>query len=178
MLNGPRLAVSWLTVLPVRGPGTVDRADATRAIALAPLVGGLLGAVAAGLLWVLDQAGASAPLAGLLVVAVLALITRGMHLDGLADTMDGLGSYGPPDRAPPRTSVRCGEVCDACDISARYQHAVALRSSSASKILGVQVANSVTPSSPHLLEMRRKPLMIVSRARGTGQQPGGRRKKW
>jgi adenosylcobinamide-GDP ribazoletransferase len=94
-----RLAVSWLTVLPVRGPETVDRAAARRAITLAPVVGVLLGAGAAGLLRVLIAAGATGAVAGLVTVAALALITRGMHIDGLADTMDGLGSYGPPERA-------------------------------------------------------------------------------
>ncbi|MBF6226196.1 adenosylcobinamide-GDP ribazoletransferase [Nocardia abscessus] len=98
-MNGVRLAISWLTVLPVRGPETVDRSAARRAILLAPLVGALLGAGAAGLLWALTRVGTSASLAGLLVVGALALITRGMHLDGLADTLDGLGSYGPPERA-------------------------------------------------------------------------------
>lgn len=98
-MNGVRLAVSWLTVLPVRGPEVVDRGAAARAIMLAPLVGGVLGIGAAGLLWVLVHAGASGLLAGIVVVAGLGAITRGMHLDGLADTMDGLGSYGPPERA-------------------------------------------------------------------------------
>lgn len=98
-MNGTRLAISWLTVLPVRGPNDIDRALARRAILLAPLIGALLGTGAAGLLWLLTRAGASALLAGLLVVGALALVTRGMHIDGLADTMDGLGSYGPPERA-------------------------------------------------------------------------------
>ncbi|GAB2557925.1 adenosylcobinamide-GDP ribazoletransferase [Nocardia heshunensis] len=98
-MNGVRLAVSWLTVLPVRGPDEVDRGVAGRAIAWAPLVGVLLGGGAAGLMWGLGELGASGLLAGFVAVAGLALITRGMHIDGLADTMDGLGSYGPPERA-------------------------------------------------------------------------------
>ncbi|MFX0573021.1 adenosylcobinamide-GDP ribazoletransferase [Nocardia nepalensis] len=98
-MNGLRLAVSWLTVLPVRGPDSVDRGAGGRAIALAPLVGAGLGVAAVGVLWGLVWGGASAAVAGLVVVAGLALITRGMHVDGLADTMDGLGSYGSPERA-------------------------------------------------------------------------------
>src|SRR5690606_22353468 len=96
---GPSLAFSWLTVLPVRGPDTVDRKSAAIAIAWAPVVGASLGALACGVLWLLTAAGASSAVAGLVTVGVLALSTRGMHLDGLADTADGLGSYGPPERA-------------------------------------------------------------------------------
>lgn len=90
------LAVSWLTVVPARGPTEVGRRIAGRAIALAPLVGVLLGGAAVGALWLLHPAGAAA---GMAAVAVLALASRGMHLDGLADTFDGLGTYGPPERA-------------------------------------------------------------------------------
>jgi adenosylcobinamide-GDP ribazoletransferase len=94
-----RLALSWLTVLPVRGPTTVDRATAGRAIAVAPVVGLLLGGVALGVLFGLSALDAPDLVAGFATVGVLALLTRGMHLDGLADTADGLGCYGPPSRA-------------------------------------------------------------------------------
>ena len=100
-IAGLRFAASLLTVLPVRlGAGvSVDRALAGWAIGSAPLVGAGLGAFGAGLLAGLRLAGAPALLAGLLVVGALALVTRGMHVDGLADTADGLGCYGPPERA-------------------------------------------------------------------------------
>lgn len=98
MLAGMRLAFSWLTVLPVR-VRHVDRDVAGTAITVAPLVGVVLGGAAAGLLLLLDLAGIGGLLAGFLVVAFLALATRGMHLDGLADTADGLGSYRGAERA-------------------------------------------------------------------------------
>jgi adenosylcobinamide-GDP ribazoletransferase len=97
-VDGLRLAASWLTVLPVPAP-SVDRRVAARAISVAPIVGLLLGILAAALSWGVVTLGAPPLLAGLLVVALLALLTRGMHLDGLADTADGLGCYGPPERA-------------------------------------------------------------------------------
>lgn len=98
MGNALRLALSWLTVLPT-GQVPVDRIVAGRAIALAPVVGLLLGIPAAGLLSLVDPTDLPGLLAGLLTVGLLAIATRGMHLDGLADTADGLGCYGPPERA-------------------------------------------------------------------------------
>lgn len=98
-ITGVALAFSWLTVLPVRGPHDIGRPEGRRAIAAAPVAGALLGVAAAGLLWLSMQASLDPTLAGLLVVGALALGTRGMHVDGLADTADGLGCYGPPERA-------------------------------------------------------------------------------
>lgn len=99
MSRGLRLAVSWLTILPVDAPAEVDRDLARRALYWAPVVGAGLGLLAAGMLTALHALDAPALLAGLIVVATLAGLTRGMHLDGLADTADALGCYGGPQRA-------------------------------------------------------------------------------
>jgi adenosylcobinamide-GDP ribazoletransferase len=66
----------------------------------APGVGLLLGAGAAGVLWLAGQAGHTGPvLAAALATAFLAVATGGLHLDGLADLADGLGSRRPADAA-------------------------------------------------------------------------------
>ncbi|MCX2954788.1 adenosylcobinamide-GDP ribazoletransferase [Lentzea sp. NEAU-D7] len=93
-----KLAFSWLTVLPLR-VDDVDRKAAGRAIAATPVVGLVLGAFVVGVLELLALSGTSVLVAGFLAVGVVALATRGMHLDGLADVADGLGCYGPPERA-------------------------------------------------------------------------------
>ncbi|MFJ8740122.1 adenosylcobinamide-GDP ribazoletransferase [Embleya sp. NPDC127516] len=94
---GLRLAFGMLSVIPVRVE-RVDRPVAGRAMACAPLVGLVLGGLAAGVLALAERAGTGALTAAALAVGTLALLTRGLHLDGLADTADGLGSAKPaPD---------------------------------------------------------------------------------
>jgi adenosylcobinamide-GDP ribazoletransferase len=97
-VRGLALAVSWLTVLPVC-TGAPDAPTAAAALRWAPLVGATLGVVAGAGFWGLCLIGVPALVAGLLTVGFTGLATRGMHLDGLADTADGLGCYGPPERA-------------------------------------------------------------------------------
>lgn len=98
MMDGWRLAVGTLTILRVSPPSRVDRGTAGLTAVLAPLafapVSLLAGVAGWGLSWVLP-----ALVAGLLVVGLIAWLTRAIHLDGLADTADGLGSGRPAPRA-------------------------------------------------------------------------------
>ena len=98
--GGLRLALTTLTVARLRGPEHLDRPTAGWAMRLAPAVGLGLALVMAGVLSVVDELTTGpAVLACTLAVAVHALLTRGLHLDGLADVADGLGSYSSPERA-------------------------------------------------------------------------------
>jgi adenosylcobinamide-GDP ribazoletransferase len=103
-VNALRLALGTLTVLRVPPPARIDRQVAGRAMVLAPPVGLLLGVLVVAGLWLLGggtlRAGAAPPLvAAVLAVGAVAVLTRGIHLDGLADTADGLGSGRPPTGA-------------------------------------------------------------------------------
>jgi adenosylcobinamide-GDP ribazoletransferase len=98
-LDAWRLAVGTLTVIPVRPPGEVDRPMAARAMVLAPVAAIPLAALVAVLGWLGSLSGLPNLLVGLIMVAALAVATRALHLDGLADTFDGLGATGSSDRA-------------------------------------------------------------------------------
>ena len=92
------LAVTFLTGIPLKVEGEVSPSDLWGSMGWYPLVGLAMGFVA----WVV-YAGLDSFLPGLvaatLVVILLELLTRGLHLDGLMDTADGILSGAPRARA-------------------------------------------------------------------------------
>lgn len=68
-------------------------------MATAPLVGAVIGAGGGLVLMISLSLGTTPFLASVLAVVTVALLTRGLHLDGLADLADGLGSAKPAERA-------------------------------------------------------------------------------
>jgi adenosylcobinamide-GDP ribazoletransferase len=97
-----RTALGLFTILPVRAAPEIGRDDAARAVLWLPAVGLLLSVPAAAVLLAVEAGGHSGPrrlLAAALAIGVLALLTGGLHLDGLADTADGLGSRRPREEA-------------------------------------------------------------------------------
>jgi len=97
-----RAALSLFTAIPAGAPRDLDAAGTARAVFWLPALGLLLGLVAAGGMACVAAGGASAErrlLGAAVAVALLALLTGGLHLDGLADTADGLGSRRPAAEA-------------------------------------------------------------------------------
>ncbi len=90
-------ALSFLTILPIGQGSSVEGKRLARSMAFFPLAGLVIGlSLVVGyflLSFLLPRA-----FVLWLEIGLLALLTRGLHLDGLADTMDGLASGGSKER--------------------------------------------------------------------------------
>ena len=98
MLKSLRLALSFLTILPVgRLPDASPEAMA-KLPGLYPAVGLVIGALACPAFLALDWAGLPNLAEAVLLAALSIVLTRGFHLDGLADCADALLSHRPLER--------------------------------------------------------------------------------
>jgi adenosylcobinamide-GDP ribazoletransferase len=96
------VALSLFTVLPAGRDAELGEGEAAAAVLWLPAVGLLLGGIGAGVMLAVAAGGGSGPrrlLGAVLAIAVLGAATGGLHLDGLADTADGLGSRRPAQQA-------------------------------------------------------------------------------
>ena len=94
---GPVAALQFLSIIPVRLPARVPAATFPNAVAWFPLVGALLGVLIATADALLEGLLPPTVVSGL-DIALLALVTGGLHLDGLADAADGLVGNLPRER--------------------------------------------------------------------------------
>ena len=90
--------LAFLTRLPLVHPQPVTGAELVRASWTFPIVGAGIGAFGALIYWLMHALGLPVFVCAVLAVAGTALITGCLHEDGLADTADGFGAGGTPER--------------------------------------------------------------------------------
>lgn len=101
-----RLAAGFLTIIPVGG-NSASASEVTASFGWFPLIGFILGAILAGVDYLLAIFISNAVRSTMLVL-VLTAITGAVHLDGLADTADALGAG--PDRLQALTILRDSRI--------------------------------------------------------------------
>jgi adenosylcobinamide-GDP ribazoletransferase len=90
-------ALSFLTILPVDHPSLLEEKGLARSMTFFPLVGLLIGLLLTVAYLILSFL-FSKSLALWLTLGCLALLTRGLHLDGFADTVDGFAAGGSKEK--------------------------------------------------------------------------------
>ncbi len=91
-MNAFFVALGFLTRIPVPGEGDNFTSDSlSRSTIFFPVVGGIIGAVNAGLYLIL-QPFLPMPVLAIFIVAVPIFVSGGIHFDGLLDSCDGLFS--------------------------------------------------------------------------------------
>jgi cobalamin 5'-phosphate synthase/cobalamin synthase len=84
-------ATAFLTRLPIDRGGKVGPPDVARAVVVFPVVGAGVGTIMASVAWMLSRA-FPAGVAAVGALTVELILTGGLHVDGLADTIDGYGA--------------------------------------------------------------------------------------
>jgi adenosylcobinamide-GDP ribazoletransferase len=92
LFDGWRLALGTLTAWPVRPPGSVDRQRAGIAMLLGPVAAVPLGAAAGAVALLGNRLDLPPLVVAFVALGAVVLGDRALHLDGLADTADGLAA--------------------------------------------------------------------------------------
>lgn len=100
-------ALQFLTVLPLPRRLAPQPEDMGRSLVYFPLVGLLLGLILWGLDFLLRLA-LPLSLVSAFIIAAMAVLTGGLHLDGFMDTCDGLGGHSPEQRLAIMKDSRVG----------------------------------------------------------------------
>lgn len=87
-------ALQFLSVIPVKRSFSAEQVG--RSAGYFPVVGIIIGVILAGLNYLLSLVLPSSVVNALMVVS-LVMLSGGLHLEGLADTCDGLAKHGTPD---------------------------------------------------------------------------------
>jgi len=93
ILQDFRLGIGFLTLIPV---GNIGKADLSKSLYTFPFVGLLIGAITVGAGFA-SQFLFIDPIHFITVLVVSAVLTGGLHLDGLSDTFDGICSWRPQE---------------------------------------------------------------------------------
>jgi len=91
------VAIQFLTIIPLPFQLKWEKDDLARSMSLFPLAGLTIGAILAGLNWLIAPYLAR-PLVDALLITALAVVTGALHLDGLADVCDGIAARGSRER--------------------------------------------------------------------------------
>lgn len=90
-------AVQFLTIFPLPAKGRIDTQDFGKALFYFPLVGLILGCILAAVSVYSFHIFSPLVMAALLIL-VSTVLTGGLHLDGFADTCDGLYGFHSPEK--------------------------------------------------------------------------------
>jgi adenosylcobinamide-GDP ribazoletransferase len=92
------MALSFLTILPAgRASTSAEGKELARSMAFFPIVGMLIGFLSFLAYYLLSFL-LPKPLVLWLTIGLLAFLTRGLHLDGFADTIDGIAAGGTKEK--------------------------------------------------------------------------------
>ena len=91
------LAIQFLTIFPLPTKGQINDKDFGRALFYFPLVGLILGCILAAVSLCIFHIFSPLVMAALLIL-VSTVLTGGLHLDGFADTCDGLYGFHSPGK--------------------------------------------------------------------------------